>query len=268
MKEEMIEKIIAEQRKFPGEEAKIPEIFRKNVEDLEIHVQEMKKHKKSGDKETLIYCLQQNFLQEIEKQIKIHQEIKISNQEFTNELRYFDIREDINYKDFLQGLKITFPPFIERNMTQKYKFPEGSRIWHKTEESQKAICCSEQLPPQFKIKICVNNNPGFQNFALGVCQTTFQNMSKCYPWLPNQIGYNGRNGNIYRLNKPTISGNKSFKENGKIISLIYDKHKTLSFEINEEKQPKQIHNLEGPLYFWASQYRDNSEIEILEVIKL
>ena len=244
------------------------EEFRRSLEDLGILIKEMKKYKKSGEKEILIKNLQKNIVRDVEKQIKVFKEMKMSSNEYAKALKKFEISEELSYQEFEKYLNIKLPNY-RKNATENFAFPDGSRILKKTGTDQwKAISCSQLLPHHFTIKIRINNYTRDTFSYLGLCKDNFQTaQSKSSPWLDNQLAYKST-GNVYFYNKPTISGNKGYDGNGNILSISYDKNKRVMFEVNGEKQPISVDNLEGPFYFWASLYYTNSEIEIIEVTEL
>ena len=259
---------------FKNEEVKDQGEFKSSLEKLNIFITELKRQIESGEKEVLIKSLQTsleaNVLEDIEKQIDIHQKIKVTNNEYAKELKEFQITENFTYTELMKYLSIQHPIGQKMVNVQEFNltFPNGSKIWKKIESCAEQICCPQILPPTFKIRIRINNYPPGQSFAVGICKenfVTYNHNRNDNTWLSNQWLYNGYTGNLNSQTNTDITGNANFMRTGAIVSLIYDANKILAFEVDGVRQTKVFQDIQGPFYFWASVYYVNSELEIIDV---
>ena len=272
-KEEIWKKLlpIGESHPYSGRDS---EKLSESIEELDKLISEMKISKKSSDKEALINNLQKNSLKEIEKQIQIHQEMSISQQNYANIVKEFEIMEDMTFGEFKKYIKINSPLVnaeYEPPLLLDYVFPHGSRVWKEGNNKWRALCCPKLLPSAFRMTIRMNNitHPNDVGISLGICRENFQTHSgSCTPWKADQWVYYSNSGELRQYQKPGISGNKKFNTNGDLVSIVHNKNKTLYFELNGERQPKLFLNLQGPFYFWAVNYYIGTNIEIIEVTEL
>ena len=272
LKEEIWEIMMSNGNILTGE-AKNHLKFKRSLEELDFQISELTSQRDLGEKENMIRNLQNNMLQEVEKQIEIQK--GSSSKEYAKELREFHISDNFSLEELKKYFNIKLPSQVKTIYSENLRctFPNYSNIWRKKEGlyGDTKVCSPEILPPHFKLSIRVNNNPNvYQRFCLGVCKEKFSTKkSDSYGlWLKDQWAYHGYDGQIQEFGRKSIPGNGKFSASGSIVSLVYQKSKELSFEVNGHLQPRKLYNVEGPFYFWASLFNEESELEILDLLML
>eukprot|EP00826_Nyctotherus_ovalis_P002573 TRINITY_DN10518_c0_g1_i9.p1 TRINITY_DN10518_c0_g1~~TRINITY_DN10518_c0_g1_i9.p1 ORF type:complete len:255 (-),score=17.03 TRINITY_DN10518_c0_g1_i9:44-808(-) len=155
-----------------------------------------------------------------------------------------------------------------------FVWSNGSCTFKQERNGWLSLLSLKPLPKHFEVHIKVvelRGTPMCSNGGIGVTtksniipKSCIGNDSTEYAIMPQCSGecfiYGGRNANPVPYGREYI--------NNDVVTVVYRKDRTLSFEINGEDQGVAFRNVEGPFYLMASLFFAGSQLDIANVIEL
>ena len=142
------------------------------------------------------------------------------------------------------------------------RFRGGSNNWI-------TFCSNKPLPKYFRCNINIHEeyDPNQAYRFIGISTYLCDGLGRYYDSSNNWYALNHSEGICWNIINPLGRGNVTFGKANDIVSIIYDKSKRLTFEVNNVNIGKYIEKIEGPFYI-ACADASNSLYEILEVVSL
>ena len=271
-----------------------PSEIKRMIQDLDVLMKEMDFYNERNQKKEMIDLLKKDILKEVEESFKFDMDLKTLGSAKPIQFPFWIRHMLDDYEKFLPNIESC--PDIQRgkkslskDVTEDYFWFENKerkqRIWQKAvAQSGKSYsyCSPTLLPKEFKLTLKVNNFIQSPFGVFGVSKVNFGLTRGWLPWTDDQYtfcteghghGYPSKRGGELKGNVCELIGDTHICsvmngiQTGDIFILTLKNH-ILSMMHNAKQLLQVFHHVHPPLYFCASLYFDNSQIEILQVLDI